>query len=68
MLADKRTTLARTRTITLIIAATVWLTLSAGAMISAAEGSASLATYMRFAVSMISIAGDESGAPGVRTQ
>jgi hypothetical protein len=56
LLADKRATLARMRTITLILAATIWLMLSIAAIVSAAEGSATFATYLRSAVSMITIA------------
>lgn len=56
LLADKRATLARGRLITLIVAATVWLGLGVGAIVSAAEGSATLDTYLRSAVSMITIA------------
>lgn len=55
LLADTRATLARTRLITLIVAATVWLMLILGAIISATEGSANPATYLRSALTMITI-------------
>nr|WP_271209225.1 hypothetical protein [Rhodococcus wratislaviensis]GLK33716.1 hypothetical protein GCM10017611_05580 [Rhodococcus wratislaviensis] len=56
LLADTRATLTRTRLITLIVAATVWLMLILGAIIYAAEGSATSATHLRSAISMILIA------------
>ncbi|MDF3310787.1 hypothetical protein [Rhodococcus sp. T2V] len=56
LLADKRAALARMRTITLILAATIWLGLGLATIVSAAEGSATPATYLRSAVSMITIA------------
>ncbi|QDQ93042.1 hypothetical protein FND50_21315 [Rhodococcus sp. WB9] len=56
LLADKRATLARMRTITLILAVTIWLMLSIATVVSIAEGSATLASYLRSAVSMITIA------------
>ncbi|MFC9761860.1 hypothetical protein [Rhodococcus jostii] len=56
LLADKRAALARMRTITLTLAATIWLMLSIAAIVSAAEGSATFTTYLRSAVSMITIA------------